>query len=68
MDWPALGTRVVIRYRLPSGSVPPLTDVIGYLLQVDPLVKVRTRHGGVVDVAQADVVAVKAVGEPPLRK
>jgi hypothetical protein len=68
IDWPVVGTRVVIRYRRPAGSVPPLTDVIGYLLQVDPVVKVRTKRGTVVDVAPADVVIVRAVGDPPVRR
>ena len=68
MDWPAVGTRVVIRYRRPAGSVPPLTDVIGHLLQVDPLIMVRTKRGVVVEVSHADVVAVRAVGDPPVRR
>ncbi|MGB7361548.1 MAG: hypothetical protein WA931_00805 [Rhodococcus sp. (in: high G+C Gram-positive bacteria)] len=28
---PAVGARVVVRYRLPDGSAAPLTDVIGHL-------------------------------------
>ena len=31
-ELPAVGTRVSLRYRLPAGSTPPLTDVIGHLL------------------------------------
>ena len=68
MIWPSVGTRVVIRYRRPTGSVPPLTDVIGYLMETDPVVMVRTKTGDVVEIAPADVVIVKAVGEPPPRK
>jgi N-acetylglutamate synthase len=68
ISWPALGTRVVIRYRRPPGSVPPLTDVIGHLLQADPLVRVRNKAGAVVEIAPDDVVIVRAVGEPPVRK
>jgi len=67
-SWPALGTRIVIRYRRPPGSVPPLTDVIGYLLASDPLVRVRNKRGEVVEIAPDDVVAMRLVGEPPVRK
>ena len=35
-DLPPVGTRVSLRYRLPAGSVPPLTDVVGHLLEVGP--------------------------------
>ena len=66
-DWPELGTRVVIRYRRPAGSVPPLTDVIGYLLEVDPLLRVRTKNDDVVEVSPVDVVAMRVVGDPPAR-
>ena len=68
MKLPPVGTRVSLRYRRPAGSVPPLTDVIGYLLDVDPVVRVRTKRGDVVEIATADVVAVRAVGESPVRK
>lgn len=68
MHWPPVGTRVSIRYRRPAGSVPPLTDVIGYLLDLDPLVRVRNKKGVVVEIEPADVVAVRAVGPPPVRK
>ena len=68
LHWPPAGSRVTVRYRRPAGSVPPLTDVVGYLLAVDPLVRVRNKRGDVVEVALTDVVAVRAVGEPPPRK
>ena len=68
MNWPPVGSRVSIRYRRPAGSVPPLTDVIGYLLEVDPVVRVRNKKDDVVVIAPVDVVAVRAVGEPPVRK
>ena len=45
-ELPAPGTRISLRYRLPAGSVPPLTDVIGHLLDTDPLVRVRTKERG----------------------
>jgi hypothetical protein len=68
MSLPAVGTRVSIRYRRPAGSVPPLTDVVGYLLAVDPVVLVRNKRGDVVEVAPGDLVAVRAIGDPPVRK
>jgi N-acetylglutamate synthase len=67
MRLPAVGTRVSLRYRLPAGSVPPLTDVVGHLEAVDPTLRVRTKRGQVVEIATADVVAVKAVSAAPVR-
>jgi N-acetylglutamate synthase len=57
----------MIRYRLPVGSMPPLTDVIGHLLAVEPTVRVRTKRGDVVDVALGDVVAIKSLAAAPVR-
>jgi ribosomal protein S18 acetylase RimI-like enzyme len=57
----------VVRYRLPAGSVPPLTDVIGDLLAVGPTLRVRTKRGEVVEIAAADIVAVKALAAAPVR-
>ncbi len=64
---PPVGTRVSLRYRLPAGSVPPLTDVVGHLLDVAPKIRVRTKSGAVVDVSPADVVAVRALSDAPVR-
>lgn len=66
-SWPALGTRVTLRYRRPAGSVPPLTDAVGHLLAVDPVVRVRTKTGAVVDVAADDVVALRVLTDAPVR-
>ena len=66
-DLPAPGTRVSLRYRLPTGSTPPHTDVVGHLVEVSPVVRVRTRHGDVVDVVPEDVLAVRVVPEMPVR-
>jgi N-acetylglutamate synthase len=57
----------MVRYRLPAGSVPPLTDVIGHLEAIGPMLRVRTKRGDVVDVAAADVVAIKALASAPVR-
>lgn len=67
MQVPEVGTRVSLRYRLPAGSVPPLTDVVGHLLDVGPVLRVRTKRGDVVNVTAADVVAIKALSAAPVR-
>lgn len=64
---PAVGTRVSLRYRLPRGSVPPLTDVIGHLVATGSMISVRTKTGAVVEVAADDVVAVRALTDAPVR-
>jgi len=64
---PPVGTRVTLRHRLPPGSVPPLTDVVGHLLDVTPTIRVRTKTGVVVDVSPADVIAVRALTDAPVR-
>ena len=43
-----LGSRVVLRYQLPPGHSHPLTDVIGVLESVEPVVVVRAADGSVV--------------------
>ena len=40
-DLPTLGTRVSLRYRLPDGSAPPHTDVVGHVVEIGPTVRVR---------------------------
>lgn len=67
MQIPEVGTRVMIRHRLPAGSVPPLTDVIGHLVQTEPTLAVRTKRGDVVAVAADQVVAIKALTAAPVR-
>ena len=67
VSWPDLGTRVTVRYRRPDGSVPPLTDVIGHLLAIAPLVRVQTKTGATVEFSPADVVAVKPLSDAPVR-
>lgn len=70
-----LGTRVVVRTRIPGG----LTDALGYLRERSALpgaegadtvetCSIETRLSGLVTVALADVVAAKAVPEPPARR
>jgi N-acetylglutamate synthase len=64
---PDVGTRISLRYRLPAGSVPPLTDVVGHLLQTEPHILVQTKTGAVHEIAPDDVVAVKALTHAPVR-
>ena len=66
-DLPAVGTRVSLRYRRPAGSVPPLTDVIGHLIETGTRLKVQTKTGAVVEIAPDDVVAVRALTAAPMR-
>jgi GNAT superfamily N-acetyltransferase len=67
MQIPSVGTRVMIRYRLPAGSSPPLTDVIGHLVQTAPTLQVRTKRGDVVCVSVGEVVVIKALADAPVR-
>jgi hypothetical protein len=67
LSWPDLGTRVTVRYRRAPGSVPPLTDAVGHLLQIDPVVRIRTKTGAVVQFAPADAVALRVLTDAPVR-
>lgn len=67
VSWPDPGTRVTVRYRRPAGSMPPLTDAVGHLLAVDPMVRVRTKTGAVVEFAPSDAVALRVLTDTPLR-
>lgn len=64
---PAVGSRVSLRYRRPAGSVPPLTDVVGHLLSVEPVVQVRTKAGELVDIDPVAVVSVRELSHTPVR-
>ncbi len=66
-ELPAIGTRVSLRYRLPAGSVPPLSDVVGHLLATEPLVRVQTKAGDVVELAAADILVARALPAAPVR-
>jgi N-acetylglutamate synthase len=67
VSWPEPGTRVTVRYRRPAGSVPPLTDAVGQLLSIDPVVRLKTKTGTVVQFTPEDVVAVRALTDAPVR-
>src|SRR6478609_11912869 len=60
----ALGTRVVARYRIAGG----FTDALGYLRSCDGSACVIETRQSTVTVTLSDVVAAKAVPEPPARR
>jgi hypothetical protein len=60
----ALGTRLVVRYRIEGGA----TDALGYLREKTALsCTIETRHGDR-EVLLSDVVAAKPVPEPPAQR
>ena len=63
VDVPPVGSRVSIRYRLPTGEY---TDVIGHVQSLDPVV-VRTKSGEFVEIAPADVMAARELSHAPVR-
>ncbi|OBJ06372.1 GCN5 family acetyltransferase [Mycobacterium sp. 1465703.0] len=66
-SWPDPGTRVTVRFRRPAGSVPPLTDAVGHLLAIEPMVRVKTKTGAVVEFAASDAVALRVLTDTPIR-
>jgi len=67
-----VGTRVVLRMRLPDAEVeaggPHHTDVIGEVVSVDDASVVVNGRRGEVSVPRARIVLVKRVPPPPVRK
>lgn len=64
LEGASLGTRVVVRYRIPEG----LTDALGDLVEISASeCTVRTRRADVV-IPLAMVVAAKPVPPPPPRR
>lgn len=63
-----VGRRVVVRYRRPAGSDPPLTDVVGVVVSADDDALTVDGSRGRVVVQRTDVVVVKAVPPPPVRR
>ncbi|MBO0681447.1 GNAT family N-acetyltransferase [Mycolicibacterium sp. S2-37] len=66
-DLPRPGTRVSLRYRLPAGSTPPMTDVVGHVVQREPVIRIRTRTGQTVDIPPAEVVTVRVLTDAPVK-
>lgn len=65
---PSLGSRVSLRYRIPSAlNDAALTDVVGHLEALEPVVMVRSKSGDVVEIDPADVVSVRELSHAPVR-
>lgn len=64
---PIVGTRVVVRYRLPPGSSHKWTDVVGRLTAADDRHVVVESKRGPVEVAIDLITVVKAIPERPVR-
>lgn len=60
---PSVGSRVSLRYRIPGS----LTDVVGHLEALDPVVVVRTKSGDAVEIDPVDVVSVRELSHAPVR-
>lgn len=63
---PDLGTRVAIRSRRPTGSMPPFTDTVGELVATGPVVQVLHKSGAVVDISVADIVSIRVLPSVPV--
>ncbi len=66
-ELPQVGTRVSLRYRLSPGSVPPLSDVVGQLLDGGSTLRIRDKRGDVVTISAADVVSIRPLSAAPVR-
>lgn len=70
---PSVGSRVSLRYRIPSAlndaalTDAALTDVVGHLEALDPVVVVRTKSGAAVEIDPADVVSMRELSHTPVR-
>ena len=64
---PCPGERVVLRYRLPAGASHPMTDVLGILASLDPVV-VQAADGTLTTVDSSRVVALKAIPPRPVSR
>ena len=60
-----LGTRVVVRYRLPEGAEAGATDALGELVERTTAGSTIETRRGPVTVSDDDVVAAKAVPPAP---
>jgi N-acetylglutamate synthase len=65
-ELPPLGSRVSVRYRSPAAD-KPLTDVIGYLEALAPVLAIRTKSDGLVEFAREAVISVRELSHVPVR-
>ena len=63
-----VGRRVVVRYRRPPGSQPPLTDVVGVVTAMDQHGLTVEGSAGPVTVRGEDVVVARPVPPAPVRR
>jgi ribosomal protein S18 acetylase RimI-like enzyme len=63
-----VGRRVVVRYRRPPGSQPPLTDVVGVVTAMDHHGLTVEATSGPVTVRGEDVVVARPVPPKPVRR
>lgn len=63
-----VGRRVVVRYRRPPGSQPPLTDVVGVVTAMDQHGLTVEGSSGPVTVRGEDVVVARPVPPAPVRR
>lgn len=59
----SVGSRVSLRYRIADG----LTDVVGHLEALSPVVVVRTKSGERVEISPSEVVSVRELSYAPVR-
>lgn len=65
---PSVGSRVSLRYRIPSAPTDAaLTDVVGHLEALDPVVVVRTKSGAAVEIDPTAVVSMRELSHTPVR-
>ncbi|HEU0191469.1 MAG TPA: GNAT family N-acetyltransferase [Mycobacterium sp.] len=64
---PEVGTRVSLRYLRPSGSQPPMADVVGQLVEAGPRVRVRGADGRLHELRLADVLYVRRLTDRPVK-
>lgn len=62
-ELPSVGNRASIRYRSADG----LTDVIGHIEAVSPLVRVHTKSDGVIEIDPAGIVSVQELSHRTVR-
>lgn len=68
---PSIGSRVSLRYRLAEPEASPgseaVTDVVGHLEALTPVIVVRTKSGERVEISPAAVMSVRELSHAPVR-
>ncbi|MGV0624378.1 N-acetylglutamate synthase, CG3035 family [Mycolicibacter minnesotensis] len=66
-ELPEVGVRVSLRYLRPPGSTPPMGDMLGYLVETGPLVRIRAADGQIHQCRHADVLYVRRLTDRPVK-